>query len=90
MTLYIYTPDKPGVSNCTGQCAIYWPPYTVSAAAGLTAATGISGKLGTITRADGTTQLTYNDKPLYFYAKDSKPGDTTGQNVGGIWFVLKP
>ncbi len=90
MTLYMYTPDKPGVSNCSGQCAVIWPPYTVSSAAGLVAATGISGKIGTITRSDGSMQLTYNNQPLYYYAKDSKPADTTGQGVGGVWYVVKP
>ncbi len=90
MTLYKYTPDKPGVSNCTGQCAVLWPPYTISPGASLAAMSGINGTLATITRADGTTQLTYNGMPLYFYVKDAKPGDTTGQGVGGVWFVVTP
>jgi predicted lipoprotein with Yx(FWY)xxD motif len=93
MTLYKYTPDTPGVSNCTGECAVAWPPYTISAdgaSATLNGATGISGQIGTITRADGTIQVTYNGMPLYFYAKDSAPGDTNGQGVGGIWFVVAP
>jgi predicted lipoprotein with Yx(FWY)xxD motif len=92
MTLYKYTKDTPGVSNCSGQCAVQWPPYTVSAtdAASLAAASGIAGSLGTITRADGSMQVTYNNVPLYFWYKDTKVGDTTGQNVGGVWFVVKP
>src|SRR6185369_15743956 len=68
MTLYMYTKDTAGVSNCSGQCAVSWPPYTIasrSALANLQA--GITGKVGTITRADGTMQVTYNNEPLYFW-----------------------
>ena len=90
MTLYKYTKDTPGVSNCTGQCATLWPPYTVSSASNLNAGSSITGQLGTITRADGTMQLTYNNMPLYFWHNDQKPGDTSGNNVGGVWFVVKP
>lgn len=92
MTLYYYTKDTANVSNCTGQCAVNWPPYTVNAAnaSNLAGGLNVTGKIGTITRADGTTQLTYNGKPLYFYIKDKKPGDVTGQNVGGVWFVVTP
>jgi len=90
MTLYTYSPDTPGVSNCTGQCAANWPPYTVSAGTQFAAMAGASGALATITRADGTMQVTYNNRPVYFYIKDSKPGDTNGQGVGGIWFVVTP
>ena len=90
MTLYTYSPDTPGVSTCTGQCAVNWPPYIVDATAGLTAASGINGALGTTVRGDGSTQLTYNGAPLYTYIKDTKPGDTVGQGVGGTWFVVHP
>lgn len=90
MTLYHYTKDTAGKSNCTGQCAVQWPPYTVTPAANLNAVAGISGKIGTITRDDGTMQVTYNGEPLYFWYKDEQIGDTKGQNVGGVWFVVKP
>ena len=90
MTLYKYTKDTPGVSNCSGDCAVKWPPYTVHSAADLAAVTGISGKLATITRADGSLQVTYNGTPLYFWYQDSKPGDTNGQGVGGVWYVVQP
>jgi predicted lipoprotein with Yx(FWY)xxD motif len=93
MTLYKYTPDTPGASNCTGACATAWPPYTISAdeaSAMLGGTPGITGTVGTITRADGSLQVTYNDVPLYFYAKDQNVGDTNGQNVGGVWFVVAP
>lgn len=90
MTLYKYTPDTPGVSNCTGQCAVNWPPYTVPDPASLSVDPSIKGKISTTKRSDGTSQVTYNDVPLYYYIKDMKPGDTTGQNVGGVWFVVNP
>ncbi|HEV3245239.1 MAG TPA: hypothetical protein VG102_02695 [Candidatus Paceibacterota bacterium] len=77
MTLYTSGGDKPGVSNCTGQCLVNWPPYTVAAGADLSSA-NITGTIGTITRSDGTLQVTYNDMPLYFFVQDKAPGDVTG------------
>lgn len=91
MTLYLFTKDTPGVSNCYDQCAVNWPPlysYYVGALPKLPA--GATGKLSLVTRKDGTQQVAYNDMPLYYWIKDKKPGDTTGQNVGGVWFVVKP
>jgi predicted lipoprotein with Yx(FWY)xxD motif len=90
MTLYTYAKDSVGTSTCYGQCATNWPPYTVPAGMHLNLQAGVSGDAGTITRADGTTQVTYKGMPLYFYVKDAKSGDTTGQNVGSVWFVVKP
>jgi predicted lipoprotein with Yx(FWY)xxD motif len=90
MTLYLYKADQAGVSNCTGACAAEWPPYTISAsiATPIVGSTpGITGAVGTITRADGTIQVTYNNMPLYFYAKDKIVGDAKGQNVGGFVIV---
>ena len=86
MTLYQYTKDTDNVSNCTGACATAWPPYTVSAAvaASLTADPGITGKLGTIKRANGLLQVTYRGLPLYFFAQDAKAGDTKGEAVNGF------
>jgi predicted lipoprotein with Yx(FWY)xxD motif len=88
MTLYIYTKDTAGVSNCSGDCAGIWPPLTVPQGSTPTAGDGFTGKLGTIQRADGTTQVTVNDMPVYLWVKDKAPGDVTGQNVGKVWFVL--
>ncbi len=90
MTLYRYSKDTSGVSNCSGACAGSWPPYEASPDTLLSAAPNISGRVGVITRTDGKEQLTYNGVPLYYWARDVKPGDTTGQNVGGVWFVVKP
>ncbi len=87
MTLYVFTADKPDVSNCTGQCAAVWPPLTASSGASVLPPTGAMSSFGTLTRADGSIQITYNHMPLYFYAKDTKPGDTLGQGLFGKWFV---
>ena len=89
MTLYLYTKDTPNTSNCYDQCAAAWPPFLTNGAP--LAGTGITPSLlGTTTRKDGKTQVTYNGNPLYYFAKDQKPGDIAGQGVGGVWFVLSP
>lgn len=90
MTLYAFKRDGLGVSNCADQCAAAWPPYTVESADGLTVADGIWGAVGTIARADGTLQVTYNDMPLYFWANDTAAGDTTGNNFRTLWTVVAP
>ncbi|HZQ26798.1 MAG TPA: hypothetical protein VFA94_03765 [Acidimicrobiales bacterium] len=86
-TLYRFDNDKNGTSACTGGCASKWPPLTL--ATGVTkpvASAGVTASdLGTITRADGSTQVTYKGQPQYRYAPDTKPGDTTGDGVGGVW-----
>ncbi len=87
-TLYWYTKDQPGASSCTGNCLQSWPPF--SAPAPLTLPPGVPGKLATITRSEGGTQVTYDDMPVYYFAKDAKPGDATGQAVGKVWFVIAP
>jgi predicted lipoprotein with Yx(FWY)xxD motif len=86
-TLYLYTKDTPNTSNCYDKCEAAWPPlFTVGAAQ---AGDGVEGTLlGTTPRKDGSTQVTYNGWPLYYFVKDQKPGDVTGQNVGGVWFVI--
>ncbi len=89
MTLYMYTRDDVGISNCYQGCATAWPPLMANSPEPVLA-DGLSGVLGTTARTDGGLQVTYNGMPLYFWAKDQKPGDTTGQNVGGVWFVVNP
>lgn len=89
MTLYTYGKDSAGVSTCTGTCATNWPPYTVTTVVGLLAEPGVNGTIGTITRADGSTQLTYNGYPLYYWHGDVKAGDTTGDGVNSF-AVVKP
>ncbi len=91
MTLYLFTKDTQGsnASVCTGKCASFWPALLTAGAP--QAGTGVDAtKLGTFTLPDGTTQVTYNGWPLYYYAKDTKPGDTTGENVQGVWFCVSP
>ncbi len=89
LTLYTRKGDTATSSTCTGGCAAAWPPLTVAAGGKATAGPGVHGTLGTLTRADGTTQVTYNGLPLYGWQSDTKPGDTTGQGVGGF-SIAKP
>lgn len=88
MTLYLFTNDTPGVSNCYGECEEKWPPLVIQSGQTPTAASGLTGKLGTTTRKDGKTQVTYEGWPLYYWWEDMNPGDATGHGVGGVWFVL--
>jgi predicted lipoprotein with Yx(FWY)xxD motif len=81
MTLYTFTKDVAGsgTSACTGGCLTNWPALTVAAGSTPTGDSSVKGSLGTIVRADnGATQVTYNGLPLYFFAKDTAPGDTNG------------
>ncbi|TMD39108.1 MAG: hypothetical protein E6I88_13300 [Chloroflexi bacterium] len=87
-TLYTFDSDSPGVSRCTGQCAAIWPPLTVAAGQTPTGGAGVTGQLGTITRSDGSLQVTYKGLPLYFFHTDSQTGDTKGNYTG--WSVVHP
>ena len=83
-TVYSFAPDTATKSNCNGSCATYWPPVKGPATAG----PGVTGKLGTITRSDGSTQATYNGHPLYTYVSDTAPGQAKGNGLnlsGGVW-----
>jgi predicted lipoprotein with Yx(FWY)xxD motif len=88
----MFEADKGPASSCTGECGAVWPPVTASGQAHATGG-ATAAKLGTITRSDGTTQVTYNGHPLYYYAKDGDAGDTYGQGIKGFgagWYVLAP
>jgi predicted lipoprotein with Yx(FWY)xxD motif len=88
-TLYLFTPDTtPGESTCYDDCAEAWPPLVP--AEGMSLPAGVPGELTTIERTDGTQQVAYNDIPLYYFARDEKPGDINGQGVGGRWFIVPP
>ena len=91
-TVYLFEKDTGPKSTCFGACASAWPPVTVMGKP--TAGAGVmKSMLGTTTRPDGTTQVTYNGHPLYLYQADRKPGDVTGQTVDGFgaeWYVLSP
>jgi predicted lipoprotein with Yx(FWY)xxD motif len=89
LTVYWFAADHGDTSACTGACAAAWPPVTgvPQAATGVT----LSGKLGTITRAGGVKQATYNGHPLYTYAGDSSPGQVNGNDVDGFgayWYAI--
>ncbi|MFI6055800.1 hypothetical protein ACIBCO_37705 [Streptomyces violascens] len=75
-------------SNCYGTCATQWPP---APATGNVTVKGIDKSLvGTVTRNDGTKQLTLAGRPLYRYAQDDEPHEAYGQGVGGTWFAATP
>jgi predicted lipoprotein with Yx(FWY)xxD motif len=90
MTLYIFKKDTQGVSNCNGQCLVIWPPLSIVSGVLPTAVTGVTGMISTITRSDGSIQVTYNGMPLYYYSGDKQPGDINGQGIAGNWFAATP
>ena len=90
--VYLWAKDTGDASTCTGACAGAWPPVT---ATGTVTASGsaMASDLGTITRSDGTKQVTYDGHPLYYFAGDSGPGTATGQgsdNFGAKWWLVAP
>ena len=85
MTLYLFVPDGQAESTCYDDCEANWPPLTGAASAG----EGLDESLlGSVERTDGTTQVTYNGWPLYYFATDAAAGDVNGQGVNGVWFVV--
>ncbi len=89
MTLYGFTPDTDGTPTCYDDCAAAWPPVVGGDTTGITVADGLDGaKLSTVERTDGIRQLVYGDWPLYYFAGDSAPGDTNGQALNEVWFVI--
>ena len=87
-TVYTFGSDTPGVSNCKGGCATAWPPLTIASGQTATGGAAVTGPLATITRDDGSLQVTYKGLPLYFFHSDSNPGDTKGNYTG--WNLVKP
>lgn len=83
MTLYRFTRDEQGVSNCYDRCAENWPPLEASENA------QGAGKFSVIERRDGTHQWAYEGNPLYLWVNDEEPGDVTGQGVGDAWYVIE-
>jgi len=90
--LYLFTKDKPSKSRCNGDCAEAWPPYLKKGK--LTAGSGVEASaLGTTKRKDGSTQVTYDGRPLYYYEHDDEPGQILCHDVtefGGDWLVVQP
>ena len=86
MTLYLLESDTDGTGTCTADCAATWPPLIDDAPE---AGDGVDDSLlGTTTRDDGEVQVTYDGHPLYGFASDEAPGDTEGQGVGDVWYVV--
>jgi predicted lipoprotein with Yx(FWY)xxD motif len=85
MTLYHLDKDVNGTPTCTAGCATIWPPVIVPASGAPSAGSGVTGTLGQTARPDGSQQLTWNGMPLYHYSKDTAPGDTHGDGIGGVW-----
>ncbi len=86
--LYWFKKDAPGKSACAGQCIDKWPVYyreSVAPPQGLKAE-----EFGTITREDGKKQTTFRGYPLYYWVQDNKPGDTGGNKVNDVWFLVDP
>ena len=84
MTLYTYDKDGDGISNCSGFCAVAWPPLLADDNAEAT------DSFTVIARSGGDPQWAYNGQPLYLYIGDSKPGDVDGDGVDGVWHVARP
>ena len=84
-TIYVFGKDTNGMSNCNGQCAANWPPLAVEANA------KAMGDYTIITRSDGMRQWAYKGQPLYYFVKDTKPSDMSGDGVmEGNWKVVRP
>ncbi|WP_390919709.1 COG4315 family predicted lipoprotein [Neorhizobium turbinariae] len=84
MTLYTFKNDKPGTSNCYDKCATNWPPALSASGA------NAEGAYTLVTRKDGAKQWAKDGMPLYYWVKDKKEGDTTGDGVNGVWDLARP
>lgn len=92
LTLYRFDKDtaSPSKSNCNGDCAKTWPPVTVAKGGRIFVSGVKKSAVGVVKRDDGRLQVTIAGWPVYRFAKDTKPGDTLGQGVGGTWFGVTP
>jgi predicted lipoprotein with Yx(FWY)xxD motif len=84
MTLYTFKNDKAGQSNCYDACAANWPPFIAAADA------AAEGDFSLVSRKDGSLQWARNGMPLYYWTKDKKMGDVTGDGVKGVWDAARP
>jgi predicted lipoprotein with Yx(FWY)xxD motif len=88
LTTYFFAADEtPGVSVCEGDCLAAWPPVTVPPGNTVAAGEGVTGVIGLITATDGSTQVTYDGRPLYYWQGDTEAGQTTGHGVNDVWWV---
>ncbi len=92
MSLYIYMLDTPygGTSSCYGSCATIWHAFYASNVTAAANSTVNTKAFNTISRTDGTKQLTYYGRPLYYYSGDSAPGQIKGQGLLGLWYLMSP
>jgi predicted lipoprotein with Yx(FWY)xxD motif len=90
MTLYMFTKDTLNQSNCDANCLKKWPPLLTQAGKPTLGAGVDASLVGTASLADGSKIVTYNGMPLYYWYKDNKPGDVSGEDVGGVWYVVSP
>jgi predicted lipoprotein with Yx(FWY)xxD motif len=88
--LYVLSADSANTSTCSGQCATNWPPVTVGPGQTPVAGASVTAQLGTMTRTDGSIQVTANGMPLYAFAADASATDTKGQGVQGVWYLAAP
>jgi predicted lipoprotein with Yx(FWY)xxD motif len=90
-TLYVFMQDTSDVSTCTGDCAASWPALIAKGEVKAGGGGDVDESLlGTSPRDDGTMQVTYNGHPLYHFSGDAAAGDTNGQGIGDVWFVVSP
>jgi predicted lipoprotein with Yx(FWY)xxD motif len=92
-TLYVADEERGGVVQCTGACAITWPPLTVPRGASPVAGEGVQGRLATLVRSDGAVQVTYDGQPLYLFSRDTGPGIAKGNGLTDsslTWHVAMP
>ena len=89
-TLYLRTSDPAGGTGCTAACATSWPPFTLDAGETVTGGTGVTGAFTTFARPDGSMQVAIDGHALYYFSGDSAAGQTNGQGIAGVWFVVSP
>lgn len=88
-TLYLFTPDSAGESTCYDQCAANWPPLLAQGE--ITVGEDLDDSdFSTVARTDGTMQVKVGEWPLYYFANDAAPGDTNGQGINDVWYVVSP
>src|SRR5262245_60359846 len=86
-SLYLFGQDSSGKSTCNASCASNWPPFTLDEGDTVKAGAGVTGTIATIKRDDGTTQVTINGLPLYYFAGDTDKGQLNGQGIGAKWYA---
>ena len=87
-TLYLFTPDTATASKCNSGCIESWPAFTIESDETVKGGDGVMGTFGTITRQDGTMQVTYGGHPLYYYGADKAAGDVNGQGLFDKWYLV--